>query len=122
MTWPHLIVSLLRQLSEGLATQQTLHGLQPFTTYSIGLEACTCFNCCSKGPTAELRTPPAPPSGLSPPQIQTLASRTASFQWNAPLFPNGVILRYCGPQNANKICTQTCSCLDLPKEALLLVL
>ncbi|XP_058895005.1 usherin [Kogia breviceps] len=81
-------------LSEGLATQQTLHGLQPFTTYSIGVEACTCFNCCSQGPTAELRTPPAPPSGLSSPQIQTLASRTASFQWSPPLFPNGVIQSY----------------------------
>ncbi|XP_060145902.1 usherin [Globicephala melas] len=81
-------------LAEGLATQQTLHGLQPFTTYSIGVEACTCFNCCSQGPTAELRTPSAPPSGLSCPQIQTLASRTASFQWSPPLFPNGVIQSY----------------------------
>ncbi|KAM9109657.1 usherin isoform 1-T1 [Megaptera novaeangliae] len=81
-------------LAEGLATQQTLHGLQPFTTYSIGVEACTCFNCCSQGPTAELRTHPAPPSGLSSPQIQTLASRTASFQWSPPLFPNGVIQSY----------------------------
>ncbi|XP_004439711.1 PREDICTED: usherin [Ceratotherium simum simum] len=81
-------------LSEGMATHQTLHGLQPFTTYSIGVEACTCFNCCSKGPMAELRTHPAPPSGLSSPQIQTLASRTASFQWSPPLFPNGVIQSY----------------------------
>nr|XP_031294235.1 usherin [Camelus dromedarius]XP_031294237.1 usherin [Camelus dromedarius] len=81
-------------LSEGTAAQQTLHGLQPFTTYSIGVEACTCFNCCSKGPTAELRTPPAPPAGLSSPQIQMLASRTASFQWSPPQFPNGVIQSY----------------------------
>ncbi|KAM8817678.1 usherin isoform 1-T1 [Rhynchonycteris naso] len=81
-------------LSEGMATQQMLHGLQPFTTYAIGVEACTCFSCCSKGPTAELRTQPAPPMGLSSPQIQTLASRTASFQWAAPLNPNGVIHSY----------------------------
>ncbi|XP_040841245.1 usherin [Ochotona curzoniae] len=81
-------------LSEGMATQQTLHGLHPFTTYSIGVEVCTCFNCCSTGPTAELRTHPAPPSGLSPPQIQIVASRTASVQWGAPLFPNGVIQSY----------------------------
>ncbi|XP_053463887.1 usherin [Nycticebus coucang] len=94
-------------LSEGMATQQTLHGLQPFTTYSIGVEACTCFNCCSKGPTAELRTHPAPPSGLSLPQIQTLSSRMASFQWTPALFPNGVIQRYelqlqlaCSPDSA----------------------
>ncbi|XP_041578632.1 usherin [Vulpes lagopus] len=81
-------------LSEGTATQQTLHGLQPFTMYSIGVEACTCFNCCSKGPAAELRTHPAPPSGLSSPQIQMLSSRTASFQWSPPLLPNGVIQSY----------------------------
>lgn len=93
VTRPHLVPSVFLQLSEGMATQQTLHGLQPFTTYSIGVEACTCFNCCSKGPTAELRTHPAPPSGLSSPQIQTLSSRTASFQWSPPLFPNGVIQR-----------------------------
>ncbi|KAF7482899.1 Hypothetical predicted protein [Marmota monax] len=94
-------------LSEGLATQQTLRDLRPFTTYSIGVEACTCFDCCSKGPTAELRTHPAPPSGVSSPQVQTLASRTASFQWSPPLFPNGVIQSYelhlhvtCPPESA----------------------
>lgn len=92
-TLPHVVFSVFLQLSEGTATQQTLHGLQPFTTYSIGVEACTCFNCCSKGPTAELRTHPAPPSGLSSPQIQMLSSRTASFQWSPPLLPNGVIQR-----------------------------
>ncbi|XP_016076620.1 PREDICTED: usherin [Miniopterus natalensis] len=81
-------------LSEGLATQQTLQGLRPFTSYSIGVEACTCFNCCSKGPTAELRTHPAPPSGVPSPQVQALASRTASFQWSPPLYPNGVIQSY----------------------------
>ncbi|NP_067383.3 usherin precursor [Mus musculus] len=81
-------------LSEGTATQQTLHDLSPFTTYTIGVEACTCFNCCSRGPTAELRTHPAPPSGLSPPQVQTLGSRMASVHWTPPLLPNGVIHSY----------------------------
>ncbi|KAM5300669.1 usherin [Glossophaga mutica] len=81
-------------LSEGLAAQQTLYGLRPFTTYYIGVEACTCASCCSRGPTAALRTRPAPPSGLPSPQVQTLASRTASCQWGPPLFPNGGILSY----------------------------
>ncbi|XP_058131204.1 usherin [Dasypus novemcinctus] len=94
-------------LSEGTATQQTLHGLQPFTAYTIGVEACTCFNCCSRGPTAELRTHPAPPAGLPSPQIQTLASRTAFCQWRPPRFPNGVVESYelqlhraCAPSSA----------------------
>ncbi|XP_004685295.1 PREDICTED: LOW QUALITY PROTEIN: usherin [Condylura cristata] len=94
-------------LSEGTATQQTLHHLQPFTTYSVGVEACTCFSCCSKGPTAQLRTQPAPPSKLSSPQVKTLASRMVSFQWSAPFLPNGVIQSYevqlrldCPPESA----------------------
>ncbi|XP_059533348.1 usherin [Myotis daubentonii] len=81
-------------LSEGPAAQQTLRGLQPFTTYSVGVEACTCFKCCSRGPTAELRTHPAPPAGVASPHIQALASRTASFLWSPPLFPNGIIQSY----------------------------
>ncbi|ELK32172.1 Usherin [Myotis davidii] len=81
-------------LSEGPAAQQTLRGLQPFTTYSVGVEACTCFNCCSRGPTAELRTRPAPPAGVASPHIQALASRTASVLWSPPLFPNGIIQSY----------------------------
>ncbi|XP_052056319.1 usherin [Apodemus sylvaticus] len=114
---PNGIISLFRvfsnssgmhvMLSEGTTTQQTLHDLRPFTTYAIGVEACTCFNCCSRGPTAELRTHPAPPSGLSPPQIQTLGSRMASFQWTPPQLPNGVIHSYelqlhraCPPESA----------------------
>nr|KAF6302646.1 hypothetical protein mPipKuh1_018529 [Pipistrellus kuhlii] len=81
-------------LSEGPATQQTLRGLQPFTTYSVGVEACTCLNCCSRGPMAELRTRPAPPAGVASPRIQALTSRTASVLWGPPLFPNGIIQSY----------------------------
>ncbi|XP_077013931.1 usherin [Tamandua tetradactyla] len=81
-------------LSEGTTTRQTLHGLQPCTVYSIWVEACTCLACCSRGPAAELKTLPAPPTGLPSPQIHALASRTASFQWRPPLFPNGVIESY----------------------------
>ncbi|NXO10183.1 USH2A protein, partial [Oriolus oriolus] len=81
-------------LSEGTATQQTIHGLKPFTTYSIGVEACTCFNCCSKGPMAQFTTQPAPPSEQPPPQIRTVTSRNASFQWSAPQSPNGIVTSY----------------------------
>uniref|UniRef100_A0A8B9CDD6 Usherin n=1 Tax=Anser brachyrhynchus TaxID=132585 RepID=A0A8B9CDD6_9AVES len=81
-------------LSEGTATQQTIHGLKPFTTYSIGVEACTCFNCCSKGPMAQITTQPAPPSEQPPPQIRTVTSRNASFQWSAPQSPNGIVTSY----------------------------
>ncbi|KYO43601.1 usherin isoform J [Alligator mississippiensis] len=101
---PNGIVSLYRLfsntrgtevvLSEGTATQQTIHGLKPFTTYSVGVEACTCFNCCSKGPVAQLTTQPAPPSEQPPPHIHTVTSRMASFQWSAPQSPNGIMKSY----------------------------
>ncbi|XP_039386307.1 usherin [Mauremys reevesii] len=81
-------------LSEGTAIQQTIHGLKPFTTYSVGVEACTCFNCCTKGPIAQLTTQPAPPSQQPPPHIHTITSRTAFFQWNAPRSPNGIVESY----------------------------
>ncbi|XP_042331708.1 LOW QUALITY PROTEIN: usherin [Sceloporus undulatus] len=81
-------------LSEGTSTQQTIHGLKPFTTYSVGVEACTCFNCCSKGPVAQVTTQPAPPSHQPPPYIHSMTSRNASFQWDAPQEPNGIVRRY----------------------------
>ncbi|XP_060102758.1 usherin [Heteronotia binoei] len=81
-------------LSEGTATQQTIHGLKPFTTYSVGVEACTCFNCCSKGPVAELTTQPAPPSQQPPPYVHCVTSRNASFKWDTPQEPNGIVRRY----------------------------
>uniref|UniRef100_A0A8D2ISK6 Usherin n=1 Tax=Varanus komodoensis TaxID=61221 RepID=A0A8D2ISK6_VARKO len=81
-------------LSEGTATQQTIHGLKPFTTYSVGVEACTCFNCCSKGPMAQVTTQPAPPAEQPPPHVHSMSSRVASFQWDAPQEPNGIVGRY----------------------------
>uniref|UniRef100_A0A8C6X579 Usherin n=1 Tax=Naja naja TaxID=35670 RepID=A0A8C6X579_NAJNA len=81
-------------LSEGTTAQQTIHGLKPFTTYSIGVEACTCFNCCSQGPMAQITTQPAPPSQQPSPHIQSLTSRNASFLWDAPQEPNGIVRRY----------------------------
>ncbi|KAM6459617.1 usherin [Liasis olivaceus] len=81
-------------LSEGTTPQQTIHGLKPFTTYSIGVEACTCFNCCSQGPMAQVTTQPAPPTQQPSPHVQSLTSRNASVLWDAPLEPNGIVRRY----------------------------
>ncbi|XP_039192169.1 usherin isoform X7 [Crotalus tigris] len=81
-------------LSEGTTAQQTIHGLKPFTTYSIGVEACTCFNCCSQGPMAQVTTQPAAPTQQPSPHIQNLTSRNASFLWDAPQEPNGIVRRY----------------------------
>eukprot|EP00062_Callorhinchus_milii_P018719 gi/632972566/ref/XP_007902721.1/ PREDICTED: usherin [Callorhinchus milii] len=81
-------------LSEGTSTQQTIHELQPFTTYSVGVEACTCFRCCSKGPIANFVTRPSAPFNQPSPQPKSVKSRNAILQWNTPLSPNGVIQSY----------------------------
>ncbi|XP_068597953.1 usherin [Brachionichthys hirsutus] len=100
-TQPNGIVSLYRVfslnnnshtlLSEGTSRRQTLYGLRPYTQYWVGVEACTCHQCCSRGPTAELHTQAAPPAHQPPPHPVTLTSRSVQVEWDEPLAPNGVI-------------------------------
>uniref|UniRef100_A0A671RF78 Usherin-like n=1 Tax=Sinocyclocheilus anshuiensis TaxID=1608454 RepID=A0A671RF78_9TELE len=91
-TKPNGIVSLYRVfLSEGMSHQQTLHGLRPFTVYSVGVEACTCFLCCSRGPLNELRTQASAPAQQPLPHLIALTSRSALVEWDMPLQPNGII-------------------------------
>ncbi|XP_074522167.1 usherin [Halichoeres trimaculatus] len=78
-------------LSEGTSNQLTLHGLRPYTQYWVGVEACTCYQCCSQGPLTELRTLAAPPTLQPPPRPVTLTSRSVQLEWDEPLAPNGVI-------------------------------
>ncbi|TRY59653.1 hypothetical protein DNTS_027396, partial [Danionella cerebrum] len=78
-------------LSEGTSQQLTLHGLMPFTVYSVGVEVCTCFLCCSRGPLTELRTLASAPALQPPPRAAALASRSALVEWEMPLQPNGII-------------------------------
>ncbi|KAG7465654.1 hypothetical protein MATL_G00155810 [Megalops atlanticus] len=98
---PNGIVSLYRVfanskdshmlLSEGTSRQQTLHGLRPFTLYSVGVEACTCYLCCSRGPLSELLTQASAPSQQPPARSRSLTSRSALVDWEEPLSPNGII-------------------------------
>ncbi|XP_075060358.1 usherin [Mixophyes fleayi] len=81
-------------LSEGISPTQTIYGLLPFANYSVGVEACTCLTCCSKGPVALLTTQSAPPSHQRPPRITHITSRAVSLQWSTPRSPNGIIQRY----------------------------
>uniref|UniRef100_A0A3P8RYW1 Usherin n=1 Tax=Amphiprion percula TaxID=161767 RepID=A0A3P8RYW1_AMPPE len=102
---PNGIVSLYRVfslernnhtlLSEGTSHQQTLHGLHPYTQYWVGVEACTCYQCCSQGPLSEIRTLAAPPAHQPPPRPVTLTSRSVQLEWDEPLAPNGLISIVC---------------------------
>ncbi|XP_061670381.1 usherin isoform X4 [Syngnathoides biaculeatus] len=78
-------------LSEGTSQQQTLYGLRPYTQYRVGVEACTCYQCCSLGPTVALHTLAAPPTRQPPPRPVALTSRSAQLTWFEPLEPNGII-------------------------------
>ncbi|XP_030630773.1 LOW QUALITY PROTEIN: usherin [Chanos chanos] len=78
-------------LSEGTSRQQTLHGLRPFTLYSVGVEACTCLMCCSRGPLSELHTQASSPTQQPPPRPVSITSRSALLEWDQPLYPNGII-------------------------------
>uniref|UniRef100_A0A3B3X6F7 Usher syndrome 2A (autosomal recessive, mild) n=1 Tax=Poecilia mexicana TaxID=48701 RepID=A0A3B3X6F7_9TELE len=78
-------------LSEGTSHQQTLHGLRPYTQYLVGIEACTCYQCCSQGPVRELHTLAAPPADQPRPRLLTLTSRSVQMEWDEPTAPNGVI-------------------------------
>ncbi|KAM7406312.1 hypothetical protein PAMP_000697 [Pampus punctatissimus] len=98
---PNGIVSLYRVfsldhnnhtlLSEGTSHHITLHGLRPYTQYWVGVEACTCYQCCSQGPLSELQTLAAPPAHQPPPRPVTLTSRSVQLEWDEPFAPNGVI-------------------------------
>ncbi|XP_072320975.1 usherin [Eucyclogobius newberryi] len=99
-TKPNGIISLYRVfsqnhnytlLSEGTSQQQTIHGLRPYTHYWVGVEACTCFQCCNQGPVKELRTLSAPPAQQPAPRPVALTSRSVTLEWDQPLAPNGVI-------------------------------
>uniref|UniRef100_A0A672FK37 Usher syndrome 2A (autosomal recessive, mild) n=1 Tax=Salarias fasciatus TaxID=181472 RepID=A0A672FK37_SALFA len=81
-------------LSEGTSQKQTLHGLHPYTHYWVGVEACTCYQCCSQGPLSELHTMAAPPARQPPPRPVALTSRSVQLEWDEPLAPNGVIERW----------------------------
>ncbi|KAM6979899.1 usherin [Aplochiton taeniatus] len=77
--------------SEGTSHQQTLYSLSPYTQYWVGVEACTCYQCCSQGPLSELHTQASPPAHQPGPRSVSLTSRSAQVEWDEPLTPNGVI-------------------------------
>ncbi|XP_072555094.1 usherin isoform X5 [Paramormyrops kingsleyae] len=78
-------------VSEGTSLRQTLHGLRPFTLYTVRVEVCTCLQCCSQGPPRELITQPAAPAQQLPPRTLAINSRSTLVEWDEPLSPNGVI-------------------------------
>nr|XP_032803561.1 usherin [Petromyzon marinus] len=78
-------------LSEGASVEQEIHGLEPFSTYSVYVQVCTCLRCCADGPPARLQTLPATPTGQPAPAPSAVGSRAASLAWSDPTRPNGIM-------------------------------
>uniref|UniRef100_S4R7I1 Fibronectin type-III domain-containing protein n=1 Tax=Petromyzon marinus TaxID=7757 RepID=S4R7I1_PETMA len=78
-------------LSEGASVEQEIHGLEPYSTYSVYVQVCTCLRCCADGPPARLQTLPATPTGQPAPAPSAVGSRAASLAWSDPTRPNGIM-------------------------------
>ena len=77
-------------------TQQTTYQvtrLQPFTTYSLQLGACTSAGC-AYGFVQLAGTEEAPPVGQATPTVTALDSRRVEIIWEPPSQVNGIILLY----------------------------
>ena len=104
LTWspplvPHGVVSEYRILLDGAtvyrdsALTYTVPRLQPFTSYSIQLAACTSIGC-AFGRVQSATTAEVSPAGLIPPSLANLAGTTVRVSWSPPAQPNGIITRY----------------------------
>ena len=81
------------EMHRGSGTSVTVMRLQPFTTYTLQLEACTLAGC-TRGETQSATTAEVAPSGQQPPTVAVFSSTVVSVEWQPPLIPNGEISRY----------------------------
>ena len=71
----------------------TVDNLEPFTEYSLLLQACTSVGC-SNSSDVSGQTLPDVPMGLSAPNLTVASPSSIQARWAPPLSPNGVILRF----------------------------
>ena len=71
----------------------TVLRLQPFTSYSLQLSACTSAGCTS-GTLQTATTAEVAPSGQATPTLVSLSPRSVEVTWVPPSQPNGIILFY----------------------------
>lgn len=77
----------------GLSRQFLFRRLEPYTTYSLVLEACTEAGCTRTVP-QHITTDEAPPSSQLPPSVQDIGADTVELHWVPPGKANGRILYY----------------------------
>ena len=67
--------------------------LQPFTSYSLQLGACTVAGC-TFGEVQAATTAEAAPFGQPSPALTALSARSVEVTWSVPAQPNGIIVSY----------------------------
>ena len=67
--------------------------LDPYIMYNVIVSACTVGGCGSSSP-SQVRTLPAKPEKQPAPVAEAESQTSLRVKWDAPLRPNGVILRY----------------------------
>ena len=67
--------------------------LDPYILYNVIVSACTIGGCGSSSP-SQVRTLPAKPEMQPAPVAEAESQTSLRVRWDAPLRPNGVILRY----------------------------
>lgn len=77
----------------GLSNSTTVDGLDPFTQYSLHLQACTSAGC-SNSSTSTGETLPDRPMGLAGPNLTALSPSSIEAIWSPPTSPNGDLIRY----------------------------
>ena len=78
---------------QGLSREFQYSRLQPFTTYSVQLEACT-LGGCARSPTQSFTTAEVAPSNLPAPSVGSVTSNEVSLRWTPPINPNGMVMLY----------------------------
>ncbi len=76
----------------GSVNSTRVSGLQPFSEYSLALQACTGVGCGNSSSTITQTLPDAP-SGLAPPILTVLSPSSVSVRWSLPNNTNGLISR-----------------------------
>lgn len=77
----------------GLSRNFLFRRLEPWTTYSLTLEACTSAGC-TRTPPQQVTTAAAPPASQPPPRPLFVGPNSVSLTWAPPSQPNGPIGEY----------------------------
>lgn len=82
-----------RQIHQSAQFAFTDSGLQPFTSYTYALEACTAGGCTNSSSASAL-TLEDKPAAVDSPTAVTVSPSFIRVQWTAPIQPNGIIVEY----------------------------